>query len=257
MRALLTLAFAPAALGAQDAVFRGRVLVDGTDAPLAGATVSIDALRLSTVSDSLGRFRMPAVSPGIRTVTVKHLGFAPVTTRFNFGRRDSIDVDVLLTSTAQPLPSVDVKTAPHLAPKMAEFEGRRAEGFGRFLTQKDIEKRETWALANILRTLPGLDIKGTGRDQYVYAGRMTVAGGSLAMGGARSTPNGPPSCPAAVVVDGVMVYGAGDENEAKFNINSVEPTTLAGIEYYAGPATMPPKYNATRHTCGLLILWTK
>ena len=76
-------------------------------------------------------------------------------------------------------------------------------------------------------------------------------------------------CYAAVVLDGAFVYGAGDgydppgggnpgsKGERKFNLNAIDPSMLAAIEYYAGPASIPVKYNGTRSTCGLLILWTK
>ena len=66
------------------------------------------------------------------------------------------------------------------------------------------------------------------------------------------------------MLDGAFVYGGGasvnpgeGKSEPLFNINSVDPSTLAGVEYYVGPASMPVKYNGTRSTCGLLVLWTK
>jgi hypothetical protein len=85
----------------------------------------------------------------------------------------------------------------------------------------------------------------------VVGGRMQVPGGAMANGG-----NKPGDCPAAIVLDGIFVY-QGDASERPFDINSLAPGILAGIEYYASAASMPARYNGTRNTCGLMILWTK
>ena len=76
-------------------------------------------------------------------------------------------------------------------------------------------------------------------------------------------------CYAAVVVDGIFVFsGSGDapqsesghgpnSGEELFNINSIPPSQIAGIEVYNGPATMPAKLSGPRMACGLVVIWTK
>jgi hypothetical protein len=32
---------------------------------------------------------------------------------------------------------------------------------------------------------------------------------------------------------------------------------MAGVEYYAGGATTPIAYNATRDACGTVVIWTR
>ena len=49
----------------------------------------------------------------------------------------------------------------------------------------------------------------------------------------------------------------GFEGEPPFDINAVATTTVAAIEFYAGPAQMPPELNVTSGTCGALVIWTK
>lgn len=43
-----------------------------------------------------------------------------------------------------------------------------------------------------------------------------------------------------------------DNDLERLNINQ-----LGGIEYYAGAASVPPQYNRTGSTCGVIIFWTR
>ena len=138
--------------------------------------------------------------------------------------------------------------------KLAEFEERRAtHNGGRFMTQANFEKRGAGNLSDALRQMAGMEFFPVPRAAnfiVAVAGRMSNPRGSL-MGGGASKP-----CPAAVAVDGIMVF-SGTDGESKFNLNTLDATSLAGAEYYAGASTMPIKDNGTRNTCGLLVLWTK
>lgn len=59
-----------------------------------------------------------------------------------------------------------------------------------------------------------------------------------------------------MIVNNVFVY-RGNANEELFDISSLAPTDILAIEVYKGGATMPLEYNATRSTCGLMVIWTK
>ena len=62
-------------------------------------------------------------------------------------------------------------------------------------------------------------------------------------------------CYVQVIVDGLYRY-RGQRGEKLFDINSIAPDHLAGVEYYT-VATTPPQYNASSARCGTLILWTR
>jgi hypothetical protein len=248
--ALLVVLVTPG-LAQRSAVLRGRVIADSTEAPIAGVEVSIVGPDLRTLTDSAGQFRIGDVRAGAWTVLARKLGFGPLTTRLRFAAGDSVDVELLLVPSAQPLPHVIVKTDVPPPPKLREFEERRAGGFGRFLTSADIEKRPAALTSDLLRRLPGLEIIRQGRNMFVAGDRMAVPGCALCGGGGSGPP---PPCFAAVVIDGALVY-TGDG--PPYNINLIDPSVIAGIEYYAGAASIPVKYNATRNTCGLVVIWTK
>jgi hypothetical protein len=243
---------------AQTASFRGRVLTDSTERPIEGVVVSIPELRLATTSDSLGNFFIPKISPGAHLVTVRKIGYSPVTSRVVFVDTEFETVLVLTRMAAQALPDVKVETKAVMHGRLAEFEERRLAGAGgRFLTKDQIEKHAYGNLSDILKQLPGIEFRqnpGLSNEVYAVGGRNSVPGGSLARGGGAM--KGPPSCLAAVVLDGAFVY-AGATGEQPFNLNSINPTDIAGVEYYAGASSMPIKYNSMRNTCGLLMIWTK
>ena len=54
----------------------------------------------------------------------------------------------------------------------------------------------------------------------------------------------------------MFVY-QGNQGEPPFDINSIGPNSIAATEYYPSAASMPAKYNGTRGTCGLMIIWTR
>lgn len=260
MRLLRILALAgllPHAVVAQAATLRGRVLTDSTEHPIAGVAVAIDELKLQAISDSLGNFLLAGIKPGAHIVTARRIGFGALATRVRFGANESLDADFLMTPNVQALPDVKVEAKAPVRAKLREFEERRTAGEGgRFLAQADFDKRAWSFTSDVLRQLPGLEMmRDATRPSQYYAvgGRMQVPGGTLAMG---PTAGAPRPCFAAVVLDGAFVY-QGHSGEPLFDINQLNPTVIAGIEYYASAASMPAKYNGTRGTCGLMIIWTR
>lgn len=176
----------------------------------------------------------------------------------------------------QPLPTVPVTAEAELVrnAKLREFDRRRSNGIGRFLTEADLEKDQHRLLGDVLKRLPGLmlvrkRVAGTSPSAlFVVSSRGSATITNLSR-------NFGTSCPVAIWLDGVPVYrgldraasrGAfggggppapGGIGEIPFDINSVMTNHVAAIEFYAGPATMPPELNATQGTCGALVIWTK
>lgn len=251
--AAFLLAAASTGLGAQTASLRGRILTDSTERPIAGVVVEISDLKIRATSDSLGNFTLPGIKPGAYIVSARKIGFGALATRVRFATRDALEADFLMTPNVQSLPDVNVETKAPVRALLQEFEERRtAGGGGRFLTQADIDKRAYSTTADILRTsVPGAELRRSGREVYVVGGRMQVPGGAFTNGG-----NAPGDCPAAIVLDGIFVF-QGNLGERQFDINSLPPGIIAGLEYYASAASMPAKYNGTRGTCGLMLIWTR
>jgi hypothetical protein len=68
-------ALGEAAANSRPAQVLGRVLDATTGAPVAGAIVSMDTARVSTRTDSAGKFQLQSVPLGTQTVSVRALGY--------------------------------------------------------------------------------------------------------------------------------------------------------------------------------------
>jgi hypothetical protein len=105
-----------------------------------------------------------------------------------------------------------------------------------------------------------LVIRGTGNSAWIANSRGIQsphqAGAQAMTAMDRAKGAKPGVCYSAVVLDGIFVY-QGLPGESLWDFNSMQTREIAGIEYYSGGSTMPVKYNGTRNTCGLVVIWTK
>ena len=179
----------------------------------------------------------------------------------------------------QPLPTVPVTAEAELvrSAKLREFERRRSNGIGRFLTEADLANDQNRQLSDVLRKLPGI----TFARAKSMPGVSPLAIFAVSSRGSATLTHVSPifgkNCPIAIYLDGVPVYrgldrsaatpafggtpappqAPGQLGEPPYDINSIMTNHIAAIEFYAGPATMPPELNATQGTCGALVIWTK
>jgi hypothetical protein len=125
---------------------------------------------------------------------------------------------------------------------LAEFETRRAQGQGKYLTASDLEKKANRSLVTVLAqafgglmstsdlTRPGHNILTTRRT------RPRLNGAS------------------ADVHCGVDIYM--DASPYLDDLEAIRPSELAGVEYYPIESA-PGQYRRLTDNCGVLILWTK
>ena len=185
----------------------------------------------------------------------------------------------------QPLPNVPVtaEAVPIRSAKLREFDRRRSNGIGRFLTEADLEKVQYRKLSDVLKRLPGVLMVSARRVQGVSPLAVFVMSSRGSATILNESPIFGKNCPVAIWLDGVPVYrgldratvrpvfgsgasgsgGGGNPassntiSEMPFDISTIQTQHIAAIEFYAGPATMPPELNATQGTCGALVIWTK
>ena len=228
-------------VSAQQASLIGTVLEDSTERPIVAAEIAIVALKRIVRSDSAGNFTLRAIPAGVYQVTVRAVGREPVQETITFGPNSHIERDYLLARSTTTLSKVQVKADATVDDmRLAEFNERRTLGFGRFLTQDVFEKADGRRLSDVLSSrIPGLRSASRG-------GAMASTRGVLSFRDQRP-------CFVQVIVDRMIRYNG---TQSPFDVNTIEPATIAGIEYFTTSQT-PAQFNNTGTPCGTLVIWTR
>jgi hypothetical protein len=208
------------------------IVTDTNLVSLGDATASILGSSIQVVTGANGRFRIYAIPAGQYILVVRRLGYEPSSIAVQVVGGDTLRMSFALERIATTLDTV-VVAAKRYSMRMAEFEGRRKAGFGQFMTQAEIEKRNSVYTSDLMRTFMSVNVvvpPGSGH----YA--MSIRGG----------------CRFQLFLDGVAVPTP--------NLDDLPtPSSYAGIEVYAGPAQIPLQYKSTGGGgfCGVILLWTK
>jgi Outer membrane receptor for ferrienterochelin and colicins len=210
----------------------GSASVSGTVFSESGQPLANTLLRVLETAgrvrtDSTGRFTLTALPAGTQLLEAKHIGYRIVQQPVQLLKGREIQADIHL----QRVVSLDSIRIVAQRSRYREFERNRHSGFGRYMTEEDIEKKHAFEVTDLLRMTPGLRVVGSGIDAKVVSGR-----GMTSLSRA--------SCEMNVVID----------NMQHQDINWVQPSDIGAMEVYAGPAGAPPQYD---RACGLIVIWTK
>jgi len=257
--ALLLGTAAPIANAQTTGTVRGRVVNDRNDDPIAEVTVRITSLQRTVTTDSAGRFVIPDAGTGRHTVVLSKPGWKSLSTFMTIGAGDNAEYVMGLFPAPAELGAVSV-TASAPDRRLASFEEhRRGKLGGSFLTADQLAKQQGRTFGDALAPTLGADLVRGRAGAAFYATRRgydsinllpKVSPADRARGAAAGF------CYAAVVVNGIFVY-RGEPDELLFDLNQLSPTDVLAVEVYNGGASMPAEYNATRSTCGLLVIWTR
>jgi hypothetical protein len=237
-------------------VFLGSVVTDGDPSgPLPGAEITIPALNFGARTDSLGKFFFTDIPKGAFRVIIRRVGYNAIAITARFSGSDTLAADFALIPSAISLDTVNVLGTAREHGKFLEFEDRRSHGGGAFLTRADLDKEKDRQLGDIVGKLPGLRVNRFGAESAVASSRY--AGGRARGGDTMDRRKGAPrGCYSQIYIDNLRVFSS-DVGEALFNINSIPPSTIQGIEYYATREETPIQYASNRAECGTMLIWTR
>ena|SRR5688572_26250379 len=241
----LLLAAIVSAAGAQSA-FTGRVLTD-SGAILVGAEVFLNGPQNIQRTNDAGEFRFANVPPGDHIVGVRHTGFAPKIDTIEVAEAGEVRREYKLARIETTLPRVGVTAAAPADAKLFEFNERMRLGVGRFLDSAGWVNTRGTRTSDRIAKLPGV---------YILRGRNST---DAFVANNRDRPRNnaglaPVWCHAMVWLDGVKVG-------TDFSINSLDPSSIKAVEWYAGQGSVPAKFNIPsridQRYCGVLVIWTR
>jgi TonB family protein len=218
-----------------DGTVAGTVL-DTAGVPLLGVEITVDSSPLRSVSDERGVFHLLGVSPGVRTLNARRLGFLPGHQKVEVSLASEATVTLRLVPVAATLPPVVVRpTHMNYTGRLAGYYERlERKSAGYFITRDQIDHENPRMLGQLLQHVPGV---------MATRGRGGITGIRL-----RGR-----SCWPLVWIDGTPMPSG------EVDLDSFSPSTIQGIELYLGSTTAPARYSYSRDvsSCGTILLWSR
>ena len=263
-----------------------------TGRALQGAEVIFPELARSARTDGLGEARLPGIPVGSHRIRVRLIGYAAADTTLPF-EADTTGIVFRLERAAVSLGAVEVKAdGPS---RLRDFEMRRLQGLGKFLTADQLAKEGGREFGSVAMTrFPGLQVvhDGDGRP-HIASMRGSCGVGSSPSEALRAGSQGGGSGGRGAATTGgtpTGVQGSGGSGQGAstdpppgtaFSAGSCTPNKgcivqtylddilldeadfdiiatwdLAGVEYYSG-AQVPVRYRISGAACGVMLLWSK
>jgi hypothetical protein len=212
----------------------GTVLDRQNGEPITAARVVLLArgsseLAAAGASDATGDFVLSPVAPGTYAVRVELLGYTTVHDSVTLADGEDEVLTIYMASEAIDLEPLVVRVPRTTAYYLRDFESRRANGSGTFITRSQIERRRAAQTSELLQSLAGV---------RVMYGRQGEA--SLFVRG---------TCRPQVFVDGAAIHQSVSIDMA------VLPQDIEGVEVYSN-AAIPAQY-ATQGACAAILVWTR
>jgi hypothetical protein len=216
-------------------------------APLADVTLEVRPARgapRTVRTGQTGRALLPAVEPGVLEIRARRIGFAEgkIAATVEAGRNT---VPIIMSQAAAPsLDTVRVVGNQRLSglSRLDGFEQRRRTAIGgRFITRENIETQHPVFTVELLRRIPGINVRDSSGVAVAISARGMKTTSALEL----------VPCMMRVAVDGIVKEGG-------FDLNSLQPNDIHGVEVYTA-ATVPPQFNGakTDSFCGLIMFWTR
>jgi len=218
----------------QPASVRG-VVRDTLGLAIAGAQVTVEGRGIRALSEENGGYHLRGVEVGNHRLRIRRLGFRPTVMDLEVPSGGLADVEIQLVQLVQQLTPVSVLARRDAFEYRLEgFYERRDRKVGHFVSRERIERTHSFSFTDLLREIPGVKIRPIG--SITKAVRLRGA-----------------SCPPLVFLDGTPATAA------EFDLESIDPGMVEGVEVYSGSATVPAEFAGPRNLdrCGVVAIWSR
>jgi hypothetical protein len=210
------------------------------------------------VTDEKGAFHLPKVKAGSYTLSMRRLGFDPLTMIFVVLDDNGISVDFELSPTAVRVAPVSIKTERvSLRLRLAGFETRmKTAGVpaSHFITRQEIEKRHVQSLTNLIDRMggraracdyPNVFLDGSPYKTYTDFSMPAPSGRSAARNGQRNSAS--------------QEEGTGFQKLKP--LDAFQIRYIEGVEVYSNAAEIPVEFKGgpdgqMNGKC-VVLLWTR
>ena len=221
----------------QDFWLGGRVPVRITVSSEKGPVVNAETWLAGSIrpghTDSAGVFQFPGARAGTQTLDVRAIGYVPERIPVVLMAGRDTAVDVRLTTFRKMMDTIHIVAQRVYSADVRGFEARRRRGNGTFFDDATIQRRGARTIFDLLRVVPGVQIRRVGFNNRIIMGR------------------GQGNCVPAVFLDGMKMM---DEMSGDLDM-LVSIEEVGGVEVYRG-SYVPPQFSGFNN-CGAIVIWTR
>lgn len=238
---------------------------DSTGERISGATISIPALQVVAETDAQGAFHFANVASGVRLLTVRRIGYAPLSKVVSVQEGDNTLPEIVLRRLAFVLDAV--VTEDQLLwredPLLREMADNMKIGLGQFVLRPALEKLTGLHVSRVFEQQRGLRVVTDGGGHAWIAKRRGISSikPECVELEERSGSTLPLFAECARDLCWPKVYLDNQPLSIRPNsvpdINRFLPENLEAIEMYTGGAQTPPRYNTLDAQCGVIVLHSR
>jgi hypothetical protein len=219
------------------------LVVDSAGTPVRDAMVEVAGMRGRARTNGNGVGRIDGIPPGTRLVYASRLGFGAARVPVDFRPGERTQSTITLSSEAVTLATVRVVVGRNTAglARRGYYE-RQRRGLGSYMDGDRIDELRPVRTVDLFRRMRGFQLVYNRRgyiDLQVSRGAASLQAG----------------CRPLIFLDGMLIPSRTSPSEDA--LSAISPESLAGVEAYAGPASIPAEYNLTGSACGVVLLWTR
>ncbi len=216
---------------------RIRGIVRRTDgAPLANVRLTFWETGDEVTTGSSGNYEIDSLPPGSATLEARALGYLPLTRTVDIHPSAPAVAHFVMESRKTYLDTVRVVgTRVYDSPRYRAFLERKKRGFGYFMDEDQIERRNPFYVSDLFRMVPGVRILPGG-----FGGQVLMRGNGFQAW-----------CTPTVFLDGMRMASIDGLGFESF----VSPHDVRAVEVYTRGSSMPAEFS-TFDGCGAIVITT-